>query len=305
MKPLHLIFFILMILSLGKVSCQDFAPIGAEWHYTERFAFSYNVSYLQIKSIGDTVIQGKPCRILENNGGLLCAFHNIQDYVYSEDSIVFFYVPEIDSFQILYDLRAEKGSSWIVVFNVDLSPVMDTVLIGVDSVATVSINGHSLKKFFVHYEHLNGYWSLHPYYGVIVEGIGDTYYLFNLYTDWAICDGNYSGGLRCYEDSIIGHYSTGIADSCTYSYDGSGIDAYDDALHINTFPIPTRDLLFMQSEIQSELEYRLFNFSGNLMIEDKMCREGKLDLSQLPSGVYFLEFRNTHKRPTFRRIIKI
>ena len=305
MKTKHFAIILLLLIPLNWAICQDFAPVGAEWHYTERYAFFWNKeTYVYIRSIGDTVIKGKNCRILENNGGLACTFHNEKDYVYSEDSITYFYVPEIDSFQILYDLRAQKDSSWIVVYYVNIGPWMDTLSVTVDSVTSVTINGKVLKKFHVHYEPLSGWW-VRVGSGVIIEGIGDRQYLFPFYSSWAICDGNYSAGLRCYQDTVIGLYSTGIADSCTYSYDNTGIEDNGSEPVINTYPNPTTDILFIQTDIQSSIELRLANTSGGIVIEDKIYGEHQLDLSGLPAGVYFLEFFETHKRHSFRRIIKM
>ncbi|NJK97950.1 MAG: hypothetical protein HC905_26305 [Bacteroidales bacterium] len=126
---------------------QDFAPIGAKWYYTEQFAFSGDISYLWIESVGDTIIKGKDCKILENNGGLMCAFHNTKDFVYFEDSIAYFYVPEIDTFQILYDLKAQKDSSWTIVFGMDLESKLDTIQVVVDSVSFMTINSKKLKSY--------------------------------------------------------------------------------------------------------------------------------------------------------------
>lgn len=40
---------------------QEFAPVGAEWYYNERFAFSGDVDYIKFTSVKDTVVQGKTC----------------------------------------------------------------------------------------------------------------------------------------------------------------------------------------------------------------------------------------------------
>lgn len=304
MKKIHLLVVLLLAILPIRVIAQDFAPVGAEWHYTERFVLYWNIeSYVKIKSVGDTIIQGKNCKILESDGSLMCMFYNERVYVYSEDSIAYFYEQEIDSFQILYDLRARKDSSWTIIFKVDLAPRMDTVLVTVDSVASVTINGKVLKKLFVNYEQLSG--SFLPYfYGEIIEGIGDLHYLFNLYTAWVFCDGNYSGGLRCYEDSVIGFYSTGIADSCTYTNDGTGLSSISAEQMIRTYPNPTSDFLFIETDLLSPIEIRLCNPLGGVEIEENMVGRHQLDLSGLPAGLYFLEFQDLDKCRSVRRIIK-
>ncbi len=43
--------------------------------------------------------------------------------------------------------------------------------------------------------------------------------MFNYAPAWSfVCDGNFSHGLRCYEDDTIGLYETGLADSCDYRH---------------------------------------------------------------------------------------
>lgn len=194
MKKILSITIFLIVFQIGNIFGQDFAPIGAKWHYTEYFAFSGDISYLTIESVGDTIINGKACKVLENNGRLMCVFHNERDFVYYEDSVAYFYVPQIDSFQVLFDMRAHKDSSWINIFMIQELTKLDTVQIVVDSVSYVTINSNNLKKLHVTYKSLNSGFEFLHYQGEIVEYLGDIYYLFNLYSlSGIMCDGNYSG----------------------------------------------------------------------------------------------------------------
>jgi len=284
---------------------QDFAPIGAKWYYTEQFAFSGDISYLWIESVGDTIIKGKDCKILENNGGLMCAFHNTKDFVYYEDSIVYFYVPEIDTFQILYNSKAQKDSSWTIMFGMDLESKLDTIQVVVDSVSYVTINSKELKKLHVSYKSLNSGWENLGYGGEIIERIGDNNYLFNLYSlSGIVCDGNYSGGLRCYQDSELGFYSTGIADSCNYTYKWTGIESNSANTNYNIYPNPTSDWIEIETMTSEELLITILDLSGKVLIKKISLGSSRVNLTNLHEGLYILKIKQSDKVLETRKIIK-
>lgn len=285
---------------------QDFAPIGAKWYYTEQFAFSGDISYLLIESVGDTIIKGKNCKILENNGGLMCAFHNTKDFVYFEDSIAYFYVPEIDTFQILYNLKAQKDSSWTIVFGMDFESKLDTIQVVVDSVSYVTINSKELKKLHVSYKSLNFGWEDLGYGGEIIERIGDKNYLFNFYILSGIaCDGNYSGGLRCYQDPELGFYSTGIAESCDYTYKWTGIESNSIDTDIKVYPNPASDWIEIQSNTEKELMISIVDLSGKVLFNSKLSGSSKIDLTSFQRGFYILKINQPEKLLETRKIIKL
>lgn len=284
---------------------QDFAPIGAKWYYTEQFAFSGDISYLWIESVGDTIIKGKDCRILENNGGLMCAFHNIKDFVYFEDSIAYFYVAEIDTFQILYNLKAQKDSSWTIVFGIDLESKLDTIQVVVDSVSYVTINSKELKKLHVSYKSLNFGWEDLGYGGEIIERIGDKNYLFNLYSlSGIVCDGNYSGGLRCYQDPELGFYSTEIAESCDYTYKWTGIEGNSISSDFKVYPNPTSDWIEIESKSNTELMISILDLSGKVLVNSKLLGFSRIDLTKFQTGFYILKIKQSGKTLETRKILK-
>lgn len=303
MKTKNLLITASFLMILTSIAAQDFAPIGAKWYYTEQFAFSGDISYLWIESTGDTIIKDKNCRILENNGGLACAFGNEKDFVYYEDSTAYFYVPAIDSFQVLYDLRAEKDSSWTVVFQIDSGLPFDTLEVSVDSVSTVIINSKEFKKLHVTYNYVKNSWGQN-YTGEIIERIGDIYYLFHLYTQESLCDVNYSGGLRCYEDEYLGFYSTGIADSCTYEYEWTGIDNKNTNSIFKIYPNPTTDIIEIKCKIQSDYKIVLFDVTGYIILSEDKSGDSSLNLSGLSNGVYILQVIKKDRIYSKMKIVK-
>ena len=293
----------LIIFQMYQSFGQDFAPIGAKWYYTEQFAFSGDISYLWIESVGDTIIKGKECRVLENNGGLMCVFHNDKDFVYYEDSVAYFYVPEIDTFQILYNLRVQKDSFWTVIFGMNMESKLDTIQISVDSVSYITINSKKLKELHVSYKSRNVGWENLGYEGDIIERIGDKSYIFNLYNLPVICDGNYSGGLRCYQDSELGFYSTGIADSCTYTYKWVGIEN-NSKKAIKIYPNPTSDWIEVEITTDKKLTITLSDLYGRTLTEFESFGKSRLDMTNFQKGYYLLQIKNSEKILGLSKIIK-
>ncbi|MCB2201225.1 T9SS type A sorting domain-containing protein [bacterium] len=300
MKKILIVF---LIVFPSMLFTQNFAPIGAEWYYTEYHSFSQMITFLNITSVRDTVIKGKTCSVLENNHGLACNFYNERDFVYEEDSIAYFYSPVVDDFQILYNLKAKKDSSWTIIYQVE-NFLIDTVLVTVDSVRTVEINGFELLAFDVSYQSLNGDNPNSVYTSTIVERIGDLYYLFNFLSlaEGIICDGNYSGGLRCYTDTYIGFYSTGIADSCTYI---TNINEHIALQSFNVAPNPLNSSTSLYYELKepSIVQLSIFNQLGQLVYQhsekqEQGMRKLRWNAKDQPEGLYFYQLQAGDQQAT-------
>ena len=83
-------------------SCQ-FAPVGAEWHYSEgRFGgFPIAEDYIKLTSVKDTFINGVVCRQLTKRHQLECNNRPAAEYVYNNHDTVFYFDP---SFKRISDL---------------------------------------------------------------------------------------------------------------------------------------------------------------------------------------------------------
>src|SRR4026208_2473277 len=88
-----------------------FAPIGATWTYTQHHAFSSDSSLFVIESVGDTVIQGVTCSILEHTQGSsgCMPFHG---YVGTMGDSVIFWSVGANAFRTLYVFGVPIGSYW-------------------------------------------------------------------------------------------------------------------------------------------------------------------------------------------------
>ena len=294
--------FLLMTCGLWA---QDFAPIGAEWHYTEGFFMSGDKNFLKITSEKDTLYQGKACRKLLKTRIIWCNMRTETEFVYSENNAVFFWQSDLTGFQKLIDFNAEAGDSWAIQMNdMVIATDIDSVLIEVDSTSYIDINNQLLKVLYVTYR---GYYDDEievQYSSQIVEKIGDMYYLFNFFPELGLaCDGNYSEGLRCYEDEELGLYSTGIADSCTYIYHWTDIEEESKETIFIVYPNPTTDVVEINTNSQQNLVLEISDLTGRLISKYDFRSNMELDLSGLPDGIYLVKAIDGH-RMEIKKIIK-
>ncbi len=222
-----------------------------------------------------------------HNGSVGCGYYRDKYYVYYEDSIVYFYMNDLDNFQMLYNFKAKRDSSWtFVVRDIDFHNILDTVVVTVKNVRMITINNQKLKKLSVTYSYKNDESSF-IYPSEIVETIGDLNYMFNIWYRFIECDFySFSYGLRCYEDSNFGYYSTGIADSCTSTYTRS---VNDNALtkRVEIYPNPSNGLIYINAGLETDVTVEIHNLMGIKYIVKDFKSQIQIDISSLPNGLYF------------------
>jgi len=221
-----LLSFLTLIILFQMLHSQNWTPIGATWHYTEKFSFwhVYDEDYIKFESVKDTMMMGKNCRKITKRHKLVCNDRPLNEFMYQENGKVYFYDPHFEAFQVLYDFSANQFDSWTILVKDDPLRNVDTLTIVVDSTDMVNINGTDLKQLYITYWFIYDYFDegnidTMIYHSRIIERIGDVQYMFNYAPVWSFtCDGNYTNGLRCYEDTIVGLHETGLAESCDYRH---------------------------------------------------------------------------------------
>lgn len=311
MKKLLLAFGTLLLAQL--CIAQNWAPIGATWYYSEGF-FSWNEydeDYINFESVSDTLIEGKSCRKITKRHKPACNDRPWVEYMYSENGKVYFFDPNFNDFQIIYDFSAEQYDSWTILVNDDAMRSVDTLNIIVDSTEMIDINGFNLKQLYVTYQFIYDYFNegdidTLSYQSRIIEQIGDINYMFNYAPAWSFaCDGNFYKGIRCYEDTIIGLYETGIADSCDYRHPFTdNIEEVENGdVIIKLFPNPTNRYISINSEKTIDIErIQLFTLSGKEM--KIQINQSKIDLGYIPEGIYILKMYLNNNQIINRKIIR-
>jgi len=184
------------LLPLSLIAQTTFAPIGAKWSYEVNYAFINDSTLLQLESIGDTVLQGTTCRVLEINMPTFC----IQKYRYvrASNDTVFFWEPMTSSFSTLFIADAVPGQQWTTAISDISFQSTGSATVTVTDTFTTVIDGLPLRSMEVDVAATSPFY----YFGAtITERLGGSGYLF----PWlgAICDGDYISSFRCYEDADI------------------------------------------------------------------------------------------------------
>ena len=284
---------------------QDYFPIGATWHYGEHYAFDPGIGFLKLESIGDTIINDSTCRIIAKNSGDGCCNRPQIEYFHTTDSgEVLFYTHELGKFQKLLDFNAEIGDSWMIeLMGTSMKPeIVDTIVVTVDSITITVVNDKDLNMF-----HTTMYSKQHifpvdrnnPY----IERIGPTGYFFPW--NFGGCDVNFVHGLRCYEDSVVGQYSTGLTETCDYEYISNGFVEVTKTPEILLSPNPATNLIEVTIQDIDGFNYVLVDLQGKQLLKGRSNSSSHvIDLSSIRPGLFFLRaYTNDSSLPS-KLIIK-
>lgn len=281
--------------------CQpEFAPLGAEWYYTNGEGMGSNAAgYYLLKSIKDTVIDSKECKILSRtrvssdgityNDGQSIVYHN------TNENKVYRYL--YGKFYLLYDFTKVVGDT-IVIKEPYSANKYDSIVTVVDSVGIQTFSGNiQLKSFFVRPVQLGRF----DFEGKIIEKLGNLHFLFpgnSLY-----CDSGCPDPLRCYnEDKIRFSLNQGPCDA-VYSITNTSIV---NTVDISVFPNPFTNSFTIKNGNQDErqLSIDIFNIYGQLILHDIIHgnRNHQINLNGYPRGFYYLVVKTKDKGITYKLI---
>jgi len=292
MKNLITIFFAILAL---QISAQDFAPIGALWHYDEGTANSELISYETIESIADTMISTVSCRklIKTSRYGLTPVLSDI--FMYSRNDSVFFLAD--NEFHLLYDFSADKGDTIILGYYTNHDGTALKMII--DSTSEISINGQIRKLQYV----TSGDGISIEFGGIVISGIGNIEYMFPHYDMWN------EGPLRCYEDSICGLFKNSRHTNNGWNFQDcdqiiTGINEAGLANGVSLYPNPTTSLLNI-SNLDQKTEYVIIECYGRSLKGGFLLPSETINIEDLPDGIYSILLINNKIKTITRRIIKL
>jgi hypothetical protein len=281
-KFIFLLFFIIPF-QLVAQSDLGFAPVGAKWHYTTYYSGA--IDHTVYKSTKDTLINGSLCSVITITGNTaLQNAASLPNYYIShyDSNRVYWLNFSSGELELLYDFNADIGDTWQVVAQClrTQSPYLDTITFTVDSVYYDSINGQSLKFLELTFPDRsggNGYLLIAEYLGGVSRPFPDDLICGGMIHFWF-------GGLRCYEDSIIG---SNVWHSPCDIFVGLSEEELKQNLLIN--PVPA-DLHLDIRTNESIYQVILRNLSGQkvkmLSVNNNSCR---LNTENVPNGFYLLE----------------
>lgn len=286
-----LFIFIFLFITVSNYG-QDFAPVGAKWHYSYTEFSSPNQGYIMIESVKDTTILGKNAKKLNiTHFPPASSPINLQrEIIFSDSNKVYLFV--YNQFRLLYDFNANQGDTIFVIEPYYSGNNLDTLIpILVDSTKNELIGGVSKKVQYIT--------SIEPswYFGSkIIKDIGSDNYLLPFF---AAVDPS-PGPIRCYYDSLLSYQLVNDCEEIITSIN----EKSNLQKQVSVYPNPSHGIFNIAlPAIANEVQIEIYNLSGqqieNIFIKDK----GIINLSKLPNGIYFVKVIHQHQVVT-KKIVK-
>jgi len=293
-------FFLLLCQAQGqeyasyKTYENEFAPIGALWHYSQWSFGDAFTTYKTIQSVSEITIQGKLCKkMMQVDRFYADTMLIINHYMYSEEGRVYFFAD--DEFHLLYDFSATAGDT--IVLDYYQTYTGDPLLMIIDSTGTIDVNGEPRTIQYV----TSGDGMLVEFAHEVIDGIGGSYFMFPNY------DGSSNGALRCYQDEQTDVWLSPYNTEALWNHEDcdqiiTGIDESISPSGIVIYPNPNNTGIVTIANIISPSQYRLFNVDGILMKSGIISPEiNKILLDELGTGCYLLEIDG--KKENINRLV--
>jgi hypothetical protein len=282
MKTTKFLFILLlpMLFAQGvKGQGYEFAPIGASWYYNQ-YTFGLEINYVKKESIGDTLINGKLCKIIKGTPAW-CGDDNMLEYVYQDTNKIFRFNIIDNQFYVLYDFDAGEGDTWTSFFFKNNDTELFTVI--VDSISFMYIDTFNVRKLHIR--------TLHQEVDIgsaIIEKVGSNFYMFPQY---AYCD-PITGGIRCYMDSIISYQEPPFYTNCDYT--NVYVNEFESNLEIQIYPNPAAEKVFINcvsANVHIE-RIKVYNSIGEIVynncFSNAQISELSIEMTRHSKGVYYV-----------------
>lgn len=250
---------ILCLLFSSNLFAQTFPAPGALWYYQQcNTFFPFVCGPAIVQPAGQAIISGQACTEMQIAGS--SCLGTTFDYVYESNDTIYHYLPSQLRFTMLYDFNALAGDVWNILNSTPGLPGTDSVLLHVDSTGFIQINSVTRKIIYTSY--VNPIGRYFNFEGPMVAGIGSLSYFFPQFN---LCDPQ-TIGLRCYDDSLVGHYQPNMAIACD-SVVPVGIHSVDDELKFSVYPNPYNEEFTVYGlQLGVENKIQLIDFLGRTVL---------------------------------------
>jgi len=268
------------------------------WYYTQYSINSNLITYESFESLVDTFYEGHDSKKIEqiSRGGM--NNHEIISniYMFKHNDSVFYYNNDLSRYCLLYDFSAkQKDTIKLDCFYAHYSTGLSSLLVLIDSVKTISINGQPKKVQYVK----SGDGLVIEFGGINIEDIGNTSFMFPTY------DNTYDGPLRCYTfNGFV--YKNPFYNNQYDKWNGecnqitTGIKDIING-DIQILPNPVVNNLYI-TNIQGLYKYKLYNITGIELINGTIIQNQNIDVSYLSNDIYILVINNGIIRKHFKII---
>ena len=270
----------------------EFAPIGAEWHYSQFVGFDppQGANYVKHTCFKDSTIDGKLVKVIQKTkftreGQFELGF----EYLHQNGDTISYW--KNGEFHELYNFSLEEGDSMLIYSDTSNYMSCDTSHYGwinIDSVFSVTINNQKLKGYFASHKE-GSYWGFDGF--PIIEKIGSTLYLLPGDVG-CVVDAIGIGPLRCYSDPEFGIYHNGKEPCDTLTTFPIYAPVINSNHQFNFFPNPAASFVTISNPSNIPIKkIELTDFSGRVVQTWKMQEvvENTLNIQHIPPGIYLLK----------------
>lgn len=320
---------ILISLGISTAYSQQFAPVGSTWTYQDISGTS-GLNFpkvFQFRTEKDTIIDDRYCTIITPYQLLEDGTWQLGDkseIVSSNETGDTIYVYLQDSFHIIYDFTAEVGDTIVVTdkeFNGFFGGTLSQrrFVYQIDSISSVPFESDTLLMQYVSYlsppidtvpewgfEDITDMITNTP--GRIVRGIGslNRFMMLGTSSDFTFLITITPDYLNCYEDED-NYYQFGSidCDSLISFYSSVHTAIADQEDQGKVYPNPFAESISIDHDLFEVSYLSISDTKGRIVKAFRPNTMTNIDLSHLPSGIYFLtlSFRKGNRK-TYRIIKK-
>ena len=263
--------------------------LEGEWFY-EILNDDGTITYQHLECAADTTIGTERPKIIVRSNTIYDRNEHTEvthEYVFERDGKVYWWNKNLEEFTTLYDLTAEAGDEW------EIKVGTQSLTMHVDAVENYEYENQQFRMLQV--SDANNLFS-----GSIVCGIG---HLTSFFPERLMNRGKgyRIEGMRCYwvEDNLVFKYGDTDCDAI-YAELHNGINEDGPSTGSGAFvvyPNPANNILFVETRLIASLPdqtYRITNLIGqNLLTGNISAETQQIDISTLPSGMYFINVGET------------
>ena len=299
--------FLFLFIPIGHISAQtEWAPVGAKWYYSTPYLIPPydNNDCTLFESIGDTIISGKNCRIIEVKN---CRGQQIisREFFYQKNDSLYYF--NNNDFFLLYDFSAAIGDTVVVhdekffptlgyLFNDSIESFKYKIL----NTDTINIGGTWSRRQQIN-QLQSGDWML----GIgqeeeswIIEKLGSYFYFFGRFGYFTFEES--FGLLRCYSDSLLEYQNPEWNEVCDYISNAPDINV---GKLIRFYPNPANDKVFIEL-MERKGVLTIYNLNGQLVYSKNLdLGINAISIGFIWPGIYFLNVL-TDKRVIVFKLIK-
>lgn len=283
-----LIVFITLITSIMFAWGQNFAPVGAKWHYSAQAGgmAPQNSEYYLYESQKDTIVANHFCKKLTVTYYKYLnadTAHLPPVFVYQSMDTVYYYNNAYQTFFPLYLFNVSQGDT--LNFHspdVPFNPADTIWKAVVDSVTDFMIGANTLKRVWT--TSLGNY----SFHGSYIEKIGSDFLMFHQPANLIL---EHDGPIRCYRDDSISYNFTNLP--CDYRLT-TGINEFNLEEKTLLYPNPTDGNMVLEYKLSEKENGTLIvlDITGKIMQSYNFNNSNStmdIDANILNSGVYLYD----------------